>query len=61
MSQTVNWMFNMYQVERSRGPGETPGDYTRMASNVYFLVTMMFCAFFIINMFVAGVCESYNA
>lgn len=51
----------MYQVERSRGPGETPGDYTRMASNVYFLVTMMFCAFFIINMFVAGVCESYNA
>ena len=60
MSQTVNWMAAMYQVERSRGPGKTPGEKSNLFSNTYFTVCQMVCALFIINMFVGVVCSAYN-
>lgn len=65
MSQSVNWMFNMFQVEMSRGPDMTPipiknTELRFTFSNAYFIMTMSFCSFFIVNMFVGVVVSSYN-
>jgi hypothetical protein len=60
MSQTVNWMFEMYHTTDSRGPGFTPRPKTSLASSIFYVVTVFFCSFFVVNMFVGVVVSAYN-
>lgn len=50
----------MYHVQDSRGPRMTVGYKHSPYTALFFVVTVMFCSFFIMNMFVGVVVSAYN-
>jgi hypothetical protein len=60
MSQTVNWAPIMYKVMNSGGYDLVPGYKTQPFISIFFILFMIFGAFFIINLFVGVIISAYN-
>jgi len=60
MSQTVGWVDKMNRAINSKGPFDVPGFKESPYLSLFFLVFMIFCAFFIISLFVGVIISAYN-
>jgi len=60
MSQTVNWAPIMYKVMNSGGIDNVPGYKTQPFISIFFILFIIFGAFFIINLFVGVIISAYN-
>jgi hypothetical protein len=60
MSQTCNWMFEMYDAMDSRGEDLTPRPKSDNLAPIFYVITVLFCSFYVINMFAGVVVASYN-
>ena len=63
ISQLVNWATSMYSIVNSRGPFEVPGfqeDFYQFKGIIFVVVTLL-GGFFIMNLFVGVVINSFNA
>ena len=60
MSQTVNWPWIHYNMINSRGGDLVPGFKEARYLSVFFLAVVIFCALFIMNLFVGVIINAFN-
>jgi voltage-dependent calcium channel L type alpha-1D len=60
MSQVVNWAPMMYKAMNSNGPDKVAGYKVDQGVPAFFIVFIIFGAFFITNLFVGVVISAYN-
>lgn len=60
MSQVVNWAPIMYKTTNSNGPDKVAGYKVSTGLSAFFIVFVIFGAFFITNLFVGVVISAYN-
>jgi hypothetical protein len=60
MSQTVNWAPMMYSIVNSGGPDQVPVFNNSPYSRIFFILFVIFGAFFMTNLFVGVVINAFN-
>lgn len=60
LSQTVNWMFNMYNSMDVQGPKKQPIHKNSPAQALYHIGSVLFIAMFTLNMFSGVVVSNFN-
>ena len=60
MSQTVNWPVTHSRLINSRGPDLVPGYKEDKRLSLFFLAVIIFCALFIMNLFVGVIINAFN-
>ena len=60
MSQAVGWANIMNMAVNSKGPSLAPGFKETPYISLFFLIFMIFGAFFIVNLFVGVIISAYN-
>lgn len=61
MSQTTDWYELMYMVVNSNGPNKVPGYKVNIAYSWFFIVFIVFGAFFMTNLFVGVIISAFNS
>jgi len=60
MALTIGWAHEMYVAMGTRGLHMTKRPYSKESLSIFFIVYILVCSFFILNLFVGVIITTYN-